>query len=66
MQLMQDFPDLEYQQIMEVLEAMNYNYNETVAILKSSNIFKIEIVSLDTFERSEISDSNFNADQEGM
>ena len=66
MQLMQDFPDLEYQQIMEVLEAMNYNYNETVAILKSSNIFKIEIVSLGTFERSEISDSNFNADQEGM
>ena len=66
MQLMQDFPDLEYQQIMEVLEAMNYNYNETVAILKSSNIFKIEIVSLDTFARSEISDSNFNADQEGM
>ena len=66
MQLMQDFPDLEYQQIMKVLEAMNYNYNETVAILKSSNIFKIEIVSLDTFERSEISDSNFNADQEGM
>ena len=66
MQLMQDFPDLEYQQITEVLEAMNYNYNETVAILKSSNIFKIEIVSLDTFERSEISDSNFNADQEGM
>lgn len=62
MQLMQDFPDLEYQQITEVLEAMNYNYNETVAILKSSNIFKIEIVSLDTFERSEISDSNFNAD----
>ena len=66
MQLMQDFPDLEYQQIMEVLEAMNYNYYETVAILKSSNIFKIEIVSLDTFARSEISDSNFNADQEGM
>ena len=66
MQLMQDFPDLEYQQITEVLEAMNYNYNETVAILKSSNIFKIEIVSLDTFARSEISDSNFNADQEGM
>ena len=66
MQLMQDFPDLEYQQIMKVLEAMNYNYNETVAILKSSNIFKIEIVSLDTFARSEISDSNFNADQEGM
>ena len=62
MQLMQDFPDLEYQQITEVLEAMNYNYNETVAILKTSNIFKIEIVSLDTFERSEISDSNFNAD----
>jgi hypothetical protein len=34
MQLMQNFPELEYQQIIEVLEAMNYNYNDTVEILK--------------------------------
>lgn len=66
MQLMQDFPDLEYQQIMEVLEAMNFNYVETVEILKTSNIYKVEVLSLDTFERSDISDSNFDANQEGM
>lgn len=65
-ELMQDFPDLEYQQIYEVLQAMNFNHQETLDTLKSSRTMKIEVISLDTFERSDISDTGFDANVEGM